>query len=163
MNWLKNSDLYGLDEIEDMIEGIVIQPLKQIVDERGKVMHMIRADSPLFKKFGEIYFSVVNPGIVKAWKRHLRMIQHFAVPIGKIRLVIYDDRKDSLTFGNVEILEIGEDNYCLVRIPPLVWYGFKGLSSIPALIANCTDLQHDPAEVERINVKDKKVPYEWEE
>ena len=144
-----------------MIEGVVIQELKQIIDERGKVMHMLRSDSPLFTNFGEIYFSVVNFGAVKAWKQHLKMTQHFAVPVGSIRLVIYDDRKDSASCGNLEVIEIGEDNFSLVRIPPLVWYGFKGISSVPALITNCTDLPHDSDEVDRLDVLDIRIPYDW--
>lgn len=144
-----------------MIEGLIIQELKQIIDERGKVMHMLRFDSPLFTKFGEIYFSVVNPGVVKAWKRHHQMTQHFAVPVGDIRLVIYDDRMNSISCGNLEVIEIGEDNFSLVRIPPLVWYGFKGISSIPALIVNCTDFPHDPSEGERLELFSKQIPYRW--
>ncbi|MEW6007266.1 MAG: dTDP-4-dehydrorhamnose 3,5-epimerase family protein [bacterium] len=144
-----------------MIEELIVEPLKQIVDERGKVMHMLRRDSPFFTNFGEIYFSVVNPSVVKAWKKHLKMTQHFAVPIGKIKLVVYDTRIGSLTYGNIEILEVGEDNYCLIKIPPLVWYGFKGVSSTPALIANCTDLPHDLSEVEHLDYLDKRIPYDW--
>lgn len=144
-----------------MIKGLIIQELKQIVDERGKVMHMLRADSPLFTKFGEIYFSVVNPSAVKAWKRHLKMTQHFAIPVGKIRLVIYDERENSESFRKIEVLEMGEDNYSIVRIPPLVWYGFKGISQVSALIANCTDAPHDPGEVETLDAFDGRIPYNW--
>lgn len=144
-----------------MIDGVIIQELKQIVDERGKVMHMLRNDSTLFMKFGEIYFSTINSGTVKAWKRHLKMTQHFAVPVGKIKLVICDYRKSSTGYGKVEVVILGEDDYYLVRIPPLVWYGFKGISSIPALIANCTDLPYDPDEVEQIDPYDKRVSYNW--
>lgn len=144
------------------IRGIVIEPLKQIADERGKVMHMLRSDSQLYTKFGEIYFSVINPNSVKAWKRHLKMTQHFAVPVGKIKLVIYDERKDASSYKKVETVEIGEDNYCLVRIPPMLWYGFKGISPVSALIANCTDLPHDPVEIERLDYNDKRIPYEWD-
>jgi dTDP-4-dehydrorhamnose 3,5-epimerase len=144
-----------------MIDGVLIQKLKQIIDERGKVMHMLRSDSPLFTNFGEIYFSVVNCGAVKAWKRHLKMTQHLTVPVGNIRLVIYDDRMNSASRGNLEVIEVGEDNFSLVRIPPLVWYGFKGISLVPALIANCTDLPHDPDEAERLESFDKRIPYDW--
>lgn len=144
-----------------MIEGVIIQELKQLRDDRGRVMHMLRADSSMFKKFGEIYFSVTNPGVVKAWKRHLKMTQHFAVPLGRIRLVIYDDRKNSASCGKTEVMEIGEDNYCLVRIPPLVLYGFKAISKAPALIANCTDIPYDPNEIESLDIFDKKIPYDW--
>ncbi|MFZ3122449.1 MAG: dTDP-4-dehydrorhamnose 3,5-epimerase family protein [Thermodesulfovibrionales bacterium] len=145
----------------EMIEGVVIHELKQITDERGKVMHMLRSDSPLFTGFGEIYFSVINIGAIKAWKKHLKMTQHFAVPVGDIRLVIYDDRKNSVSCGKLEIIEIGESNFSLVRIPPLVWYGFKGISSIPALIVNCTDLPHDSSEAEKLELFSKQIPYRW--
>lgn len=146
----------------DMIEGVIIQELKQIIDDRGKVMHMLRCDSSLFTKFGEIYFSIVNPDTVKAWKRHLKMTQHYAIPLGKIRLVIYDDRKNSTSFDQVQILDVGGENYCLVKIPPLVWYGFQCVSSMPALIVNCTDIPHDPDEVESSDPSNGLIPYKWE-
>ena len=40
-----------------MIDGVSIVPLRQIVDERGKIMHMMKSTDPHFIKFGEIYFS----------------------------------------------------------------------------------------------------------
>ena len=140
----------------------LIEPLKQIIDERGKVMHMLRCDSPLFKQFGEVYFSLVHLGVVKAWKRHLKMTQHFAVPVGQIKLVLYDDRKDSTTSNQLEVHELGESNYSLLVIPPLVWYGFQGISKESALIGNCTDIPHDPDESERLDLKNDVIPYHWE-
>ena len=53
-----------------MIEGVKIFPKKQIIDERGKIMHMMRNDSSVFKTFGEIYFSTIYPKIIKAWHLH---------------------------------------------------------------------------------------------
>lgn len=124
-------------------------------------MHMLNSSSPMFKEFGEIYFSTVNPGIIKAWKKHYKMTQLYAVPIGKIRLVLFDDRKDSKTSNKIEVVEMGEDNYCLVKIPPMIWYGFKGLSSVPALIANCTNIPHDPKEMQNLDVNSPLIPYKW--
>lgn len=144
------------------IPGVVIQPLRQIMDERGAVLHMLRGDSPLFTKFGEIYFSIVFSKVVKAWKRHRRMTQHFAVPVGKIKLVLYDDRGKSLLQGRLEEYILGKpDNYSLIRIPPLVWYGFQGLDSTLSLVANLTDLPHDPAEVETLPDNSPDIPYSW--
>ena len=53
-----------------MIEGVFIKPLKVFSDEKGRVMHMLRSDDDLFKKFGEVYFSIVNPSVIKGWKKH---------------------------------------------------------------------------------------------
>src|SRR5580698_7037148 len=131
-----------------MIEGITIKPLKIIRDERGQVMHMLRSDDPLFKGFGEVYFSVVNAGVVKGWKKHTKMVQSLAIPKGNMKLVIYDDRPDSSSKGEVQEIIIGEDNYQLVQLPPLVWYSFSPIGNFPAMIANCTNIPHDPQESE---------------
>jgi dTDP-4-dehydrorhamnose 3,5-epimerase len=146
---------------EQIIEGVIVQELKQISDARGRVMHMIRVDNPLFERFGEIYFSEVLPGVVKAWKRHKSMTQLFAVPVGKIRLVVYDGRENSISKGNLKIIEIGRKSYQLVKIPPKLWYGFKCISIQTALIANCTDLPHDPDESENKDPNNGTIPYQW--
>jgi len=144
-----------------MLHGVIIQPLRQIIDERGKVMHMLRCDSPLFETFGEIYFSMIYPGAVKAWKLHKEMTLNYAVPIGRIKLVLYDDRPDSRTKHEVQELIIGEENYCLVKIPPKIWNGFQGLGTTQSIIVNCATLPHDPKEVERCGINEDRVPYKW--
>lgn len=146
------------------ISGVLIQPLKQIVDQRGAVLHMLRKDSPLFHGFGEIYFSLVLPGAIKAWKRHRRMTQHFAVPVGNIRLVLYDAREGSPSQGRLEEHSLGRpDHYCLIQIPPLIWYGFQGLGTTPALVANVTDFVHDPLEAENLSSDSADIPYGWQD
>lgn len=122
---------------------------------------MLRADAPWFEQFGEVYFSVVNAGAIKAWKRHQKMVQNIAIPVGTIRLVVVDDRSASETAGAVQIINTGEQHYALVRIPPMVWYGFQGLTAPLSLIANCSTLPHDPDEVERREVTDSAFPNFW--
>lgn len=144
-----------------MIDGVRVYPLAQIPDERGKVMRMLRADDPHFERFGEIYFSVVYPGVVKGWHRHRRMGLNYAVPRGMVKLALYDDRPRSPTRGTVQELFIGEDNYVLVRIPPGVWNGFKGIGVEPAVVANCATEPHDPGEIERLDPFGGQIPYDW--
>ena len=144
-----------------MIEGINIKPLKQLSDERGKVMHMIRNDSKEFQGFGEIYFSCVYPGAIKGWRFHKRMILNYAVPHGKIKLVLFDDRPSSSTKGEIQEIFTGVDNYCLITIPPLVWNGFMGIGKEMAIVANCASIPHDPDEVERLDLSDPYIPYGW--
>jgi dTDP-4-dehydrorhamnose 3,5-epimerase len=149
-------------KIESRIEGVRIIELKQIVDERGAVLHMLRSDAPLFSRFGEIYFSLVNRGVIKAWKRHKEMTQHFAVPVGRIRLVLFDDRPGTKSHGTREEYELGRpDRYLLIRIPPMIWYGFQGISEIPAVVANCTDLPHDPGESEQKSPAEVDFGFDW--
>lgn len=144
-----------------MIDGVLVKQLRQIPDERGKIMHMLRTDDPNFEAFGEIYFSVVYPGAVKGWHLHDRMTLNYAVIYGMVKLVLYDERPDSPTRGEVQELFLGEDNYALVKIPPKVWNGFKGIGVNPAIVANCATLPHDPFEIHRLDPVKNHIPYDW--
>ena len=144
-----------------MIDGVVVTQLRRIVDERGSVMHMLRTDAPQFSGFGEIYFSTVHPGAIKGWHIHHKMVLNYAVPQGRIKFVLFDDRLDSPTHGELQELFIGEDNYCLVTVPPLVWNGFKGIGTETAIVANCASIPHDPNEIDRKDPFDPSIPYDW--
>ena len=145
-----------------MIDGVLIHTLKQIPDERGKIMHMLRSDDPYFTQFGEIYFSMVYPGVVKGWHLHTRMILNYAVVVGMIKLVLYDARLESLTRGGVQEIFLGEFNYALVTITPGIWNGFKGIGEKPAVVANCASIPHDPNEIVRLDPFDPSIPYTWD-
>lgn len=145
-----------------MIDGVAVRPLQRIPDERGTVMHMLRADDPHFDRFGEIYFSRVYPGVVKGWHRHRRMTLNYAVVTGMIKLVLYDDRPQSPTRAERMELFIGDEHYALVTVPPLVWNGFKGIGTEPAIVANCATEPHDPTEIERLDPTSACIPYQWD-
>lgn len=144
-----------------MIHDIRLTPLKQIETPGGKVMHMLKASDPVFAGFGEMYFSTVEGGVVKAWKRHLRMTLNLVCVHGSIRFVAYDARPDSPTFGRIQEIQLGPDNYQLATIPPGLWGGFSGISAETSILANCASIPHDPAEVERCGPRDPMIPYEW--
>ena len=146
----------------DEIEGVVVESLEQIIDDRGSILHMLRSDSELFTKFGEIYFSEIRSGVIKAWKRHKKQTQNLAVPVNKIRLVIFDPRPDSKTQGKIKEYELGRPNhYMLIQVPPMVWYGFQALGGQTALIANCCDQPHNPEEKELLPADSDHIPYQW--
>lgn len=144
-----------------MIEGVIVTPLRQIVDERGKVMHMLRSDAPHFQGFGEIYFSTVHPGVVKGWHRHKEMVLNYAVPSGLIKFVLHDSRPNSSTFGITQQFFIGPENYVLVTVPPMVWNGFKGVGDSTAIVANCASIPHHADEIERLDPFDASIGYDW--
>lgn len=144
-----------------MIEGIIITPLKQIFDERGKVMHMLRENSNLYTKFGEIYFSCTHPGAIKAWHLHKEMTLNYAVISGQIKCVFYDDREGSPTRGCIDEYFLSPENYCLVTVPPLIWNGFKGIGEKDSIVANFTNIPHDPDEIIRKEPFDSEIPYDW--
>ena len=144
-----------------MIEGVQIISLKRIPDERGCIYHMLRVDAPHFKQFGEIYFSEIYPGAIKGWHNHKKTTLNYTCVIGNIKLVLYDGREDSKTYKELQEIFIGENNYCLVIIPPGVWNGHNAIGNKRAIIANCATMPHDPDEMERLDPHKNDIPYDW--
>ena len=119
--------------------------LNRISRSGGDILHAIKNSDPGFKAFGEAYFSMVEFGAIKAWKRHSRMTLNFIVPHGSIHFVFIDD----LGLVREEILGL---NSCYKRltVPPMIWFGFKGLAFPYSLLMNIADIPHDPNESETI-------------
>jgi dTDP-4-dehydrorhamnose 3,5-epimerase len=144
-----------------MIDGVKITPLKIISDERGKVMHMLRNDSLIFDKFGEIYFSTIYENKIKAWHLHKESFLNYTCVFGEVRLVLFDDRHDSNTKNQIQEIILSPNKYFLVTIPPNVWNGFKGLGKKESIIANCLTIPHNEREMVRKEPKDNYFNYNW--
>lgn len=143
------------------IEGVEITPLKIISDDRGSVMHMMRNDSKVFDKFGEIYFSTIFKDKIKAWHLHKEATLNYACVYGEVKLVLFDERKGSGTFGEYQELLLSLKDYNLITIPPNIWNGFKGRNDQFSIIANCLNLPHNEKEMVRLDVKDNRFKYHW--
>jgi dTDP-4-dehydrorhamnose 3,5-epimerase len=144
-----------------MIDGVQVIPLKRIPDERGTVYHMLKRTDPHFIAFGEIYFSTVYPGVVKGWHLHREITLNYACIYGRIKLVIYDERRDSPTKGDVAEIFLGPDNYALVVIPPNLWNGFKSVGEDMAIVADCITTPYNEAQTARLDPGHNHIPYDW--
>lgn len=140
----------------------MIIPLRTFLDERGMVRHMMRCTDPHFSQFGEIYFSVIFPGAIKAWYVHRKMELNYAVISGNIKLILYDIRENSRTHGELQEIFMGEDNYVLVKVPPNIINGFTCVGGEKAIVANCASIPHDPDEIERLDPFDPTIRYKWD-
>lgn len=142
------------------IEGVLLTPLRQIHHPKGDVFHAMKKSDSGFSGFGEAYFSTIHYGDIKPWKKHFKMTLNFVVPVGDIRFVIYDDRKDSSTYNSFFDITLGVNNYQRITIPANVWVAFSGVNKEYNLLLNLANLEHDPLEVER-KVSLDDIVYKW--
>jgi dTDP-4-dehydrorhamnose 3,5-epimerase len=140
-----------------MINGVIITQLDIIESSNGSVMHAMKDNACGFCGFGEAYFSEVSFNSVKEWRRHKSMTLNLIVPIGKIRFVLFDDRESSSV--DFQEVVISRDNYCRLTIPPMVWFGFKGLSTEKSILLNIANIRHNTAEIDRRSIND--VDFNW--
>ena len=140
-----------------MIKDVIVIHLDVIDTPGGNVLHAMKGSSAGYSGFGEAYFSQVDKGAVKAWKRHKKMTLNLVAPVGAIKFVLFDDRDMS----NIQFQEIiiSRDNYCRLTVPPMVWMGFQGLSSEGSMLLNIANIEHDPGEVHSLEID--KINYNW--
>ena len=146
-----------------MIKDVQVKKLKLISDERGRLMEILRSDEAIFEKFGQVYMTTAYPGVTKAWHYHKKQDDHFTCVSGAMRLALYDSREDSPTRGEVNDFIISPDEPMLVRIPKLVYHGFKCVSDKEAIVINVPTLPYsakDPDEY-RLDAFKNDIPYDW--
>jgi dTDP-4-dehydrorhamnose 3,5-epimerase len=146
-----------------MIYGVIIKKLKVIPDERGRLMEIFRADDNFFEKFGQVYMTSAYPGVVKGWHYHKRQFDNMAVIKGMMKIVLYDSRKESATFGEINEIFAGIHNPVLVHIPPFVYHGFKCISEDEAIVINTPTEVYNYQEPDefRLPAHNSNIPYDW--
>ena len=147
-----------------MIEGVNIKKLKVIPDERGRLMEIVRADDEGFRKFGQVYLTTADPGVVKGWHYHKKQYDYMTVISGMMKIVLYDMREGSSTHGEVNEFFAGMYNPVCITIPPGVCHGFKCTSRKEAIVINTVTepFDYDDPDEFRIDPHVNDIPYDWE-
>lgn len=147
-----------------MIQGVTTKKLKVIPDERGRLMEMLRSDDEMFTKFGQVYMTTTYPQVVKAWHFHKKQDDYITCVSGMLKLVLYDQREGSPTFGEVNEFFIGSHNPMLVKVPRTVFHGWKCVSENEAIVINVVTEPYNPAEPDehRLDPHNNNIPYRWD-
>ncbi len=142
------------------IEGVILTPLKRIDSPLGDIFHGMKKSDAGFVGFGEAYFTTINENQIKGWNKHNIMTLNLVVPVGKVIFVLYDGRERWRTKNNFFKVELSPDNYQRLTVPPGVWMAFKGNSNETNLILDIADMEHDPDEIEKLDLD--QIKYNWE-
>ena len=143
-----------------VIKGVKTTSLSIIDTNGGDVLHAMKNSDGGYSGFGEAYFSKIEPAAIKGWKRHTQMVLNLIVPIGSVRFILYDDRKNQEDIDSFqEVILSPVDNYSRLTIPPLIWVGFQGLGSQSSLVLNIANIEHSPEEIERKELEE--IKFNW--
>ncbi len=145
------------------IEGVGVRSLRRIHDDRGWLMEILRSDWPEFEKFGQVYITTCEPGVVKAW--HFHKLQHdMFVPVrGNALVGLYDARDGSPTRGVLQEVEVWEKEPKMVKIPPGVYHGFTPLDESEIWVVNTpTNLfNYKQPDEYRMPWDDPEIGFQW--
>jgi dTDP-4-dehydrorhamnose 3,5-epimerase len=142
-----------------LIHDVLVTPLKKITHPKGGLFKIMKNDEPGFSEFGEAYFSTINYADIKGWKKHRLMVLNLTVPVGSVRFVLFDDRKNSRSKGQFQVVELGQRNYCRLTVPSGLWMAFQGMETELNLLLNIASLRHDPQEADNLPLE--SITYDW--
>lgn len=132
----------------ELLPGLLVTPLRRIATGRGDVLHACKRTDPGFTGFGEAYFSTVDGGARKGWKRHREMTMNLVVVAGEVRFSFFDDRSGETADAEITLTPDDPQRYCRLTVPPGIWTMFEGVGPGLNMLLNLADRMHDPAEAD---------------
>lgn len=122
-----------------MIKGVIIKNLQKFEDQRGWLTEIWRNDEMDYQPVMS-YISVTKPGQTRGPHEHKFQSDFFVfVGPGTYALHLWDNRQDSETYQEKQIIEVGEKNPVGVVVPPGVVHGYKNISDKNAWSINLPD------------------------
>jgi dTDP-4-dehydrorhamnose 3,5-epimerase len=140
------------------ITEVTTTPLSIIDTKGGAVLHAIKRSDCGFAGFGEAYFSTIEHNAIKGWKRHKKMVLNLIVPIGSVRFILYDDRKNQNKKFQEVVLSL-KSGYDRLTVPPMIWVGFQGLDIHSSIVLNIASIEHSLEEVDQKELDE--IKFNW--
>lgn len=145
-----------------MITGVKLFPLKHISVPKGDIFHALKKTDEGYTGFGEVYFSEIQQGEVKGWKRHNKIPLNIIVIQGEIGFVMYDDRKGSPSYGQFLEIKLSKDNnYQRLFLPPGIWMAFYGIGNGTSMLMDIIPEVHDPNESSRKELEELNYDFNF--
>jgi dTDP-4-dehydrorhamnose 3,5-epimerase len=147
--------------VDGQIDGVVMNRLQTKADGRGELTVLM---SDLYSADGvtpHVYHVLAAPKSVRAWVYHQRQSDRLAYFNGTFRVVLYDLRPDSPTYGALNVLNLGAENPVLLTIPPFVVHGVQNMSDQPGYFINMPTRAYDPVNPDKLRIANGHpgIPY----
>jgi dTDP-4-dehydrorhamnose 3,5-epimerase len=146
------------------IEGLHIREVLHVPRDHGVVTEMYRPEwDPTGLPLVHAYQSRLFPGAIGAWSCHKRHIDRLFVNQGHVKIVLYDAREGSASFGRILEHHAGDARPSFVVLPPGIWHGLQNLGPGDALVVNFPSEAYDYADPDhwRLPMDTPEIPYEW--
>lgn len=152
------------EKVEKGIEGVVVREVLHVPRDHGIITEMFRPEwDPTGLPIVHIYQSRLFPGAIGAWSCHATTIDRLFVNQGHLKIVLYDGREKSKSFGRVIELFSGDARPAFVVLPNGVWHGLQNLGSSDALVVNCPTKAYNYEDPDhyRLPFDSPEIPYTW--
>jgi dTDP-4-dehydrorhamnose 3,5-epimerase len=152
------------ERLVDLIDGVHVRPATTQLDERGELVEIYDprwglSEAPMVYT----YLATIRPGVAKGWVKHERQDDRLFFALGVVKVVLFDDRPASATFGRLNEFCFGDRRRATLIIPAGVWHAFANVGSVDAVFVNTPTQPYDHADPDkyRLPLQNDVVPYRF--
>jgi len=166
----------------DLLDGVQVHQLENNLDERGSITEIFsEKQGKFFQPPRHIYVSRIYAGVTKAWHFHKLQTDYMTNVFGQLKVVLFDCRPKSPTRERVNEFFLGFENPKMIKIPPGILHGYKGIEGTAhyCIVVNCCSHSynekrpdeyrvhpHDPEQQKvdfiELRLPFQSVPYDWQ-
>jgi dTDP-4-dehydrorhamnose 3,5-epimerase len=146
------------------IEGVTVREVLHVPRDHGVITEMYRPEwDPSGLPVVHIYQSRLYPGAIGAWSCHAKTVDRLFVNQGHLKVVLFDGREQSGTFGRVIELHVGDARPAFIVLPTGIWHGLQNLGASDALVLNYPTNAYDYEDPDhwRLPADTDQIPYTW--
>ena len=148
-----------------LIEGVSRHEMPNIVTRNGITTEIYRPEWPVGPdQIRHMIHVVLRPGSISAWHMHEKQQDTFFVNQGSIKLVLFDDRKDSPTRGELNVFHLSRYRPVVITVAPGIWHGLQNLETTDSGFINYFNQPYcyeDPDEW-RLPIDTDQIPYRFD-
>ena len=146
------------------IEGVLYAPLRAHSDHRGLLVASIDTRDPFWSEpIVYSYMFTIRPGRVKGFARHALQTDRYVHAKGNARIVLYDGREDSATYGTFAQFQLSDDARGMLQIPPGVWHAAQCWGDEQAIVMNYPTVAYNSEDPDKESVDPHTGPitFDW--
>lgn len=146
------------------IDGVTIREVLHVPRDHGVITEIYRpAWDPSGLPVVHIYQSRLYPGAIGAWSCHTKSIDRLFVNQGHLKVVLFDGREESPTFGRVVEVHAGDARPAFIVLPTGIWHGLQNVGTADALVLNFPTRAYDYEDPDhwRLPYDTDQIPYTW--
>ena len=150
------------ERLQELIDGVQLRRPPTQADHRGTITEVYDlrwgfTEDPLVY----VYHVTIHVGQLKGWVVHREQNDRLFAYAGVLKIVLYDARADSATYGRVNVFHLGGHDRALVSIPAGVYHAVCNVGDEEGAFVNLPSrpYEHDDPDKYRLPLDNDVIPY----
>ncbi len=153
-------DFFG----QELIEGVRVKEVKNVIKQDGVLTEVFRKDWKLDDmEIDQVFQIKLKPTTISGWHAHETTTDRIFINVGLMKVVLYDGRQDSPTYGLINEFKSGDFRPMLISVPPKVYHAIQNIYHKESSLLNLVDeaYRYEDPDHWRVPLDHPDIPYKF--